>query len=96
MVDKVGYAYNEGSKVYAGSYKERMQLTSDILSTGEYDWLSELINSQLVYLLNSTTQEFYPVIITDTNYEFKDDRINKTDFLTVNIEFSIDNNVQFR
>jgi hypothetical protein len=96
MVDKVGYAYNEGSKVYAGSYKERMQLTSDILSTGEYDWLSELINSPLVYLLNSTTQEFYPVIITDTNYEFKDDRINKTDFLTVNIEFSIDNNVQFR
>ena len=96
MVDKVGYAYNEGSKVYAGSYKERMQLTSDILSTGEYDWLSELINSPLVYLLNSTTQEFYPVIITDTNYEFKDDRINKTDTLTVNIEFSIDNNVQFR
>jgi hypothetical protein len=96
MVNKVGYAYNEGSKVYAGSYKEKMQLTSDILSTGEYDWLSELINSPLVYLLNSTTQEFYPVIITDTNYEFKDDRINKTDFLTVNIEFSIDNNVQFR
>ena len=96
MVDKVGYAYNEGSKVYAGIYKEKMQLTTDILGTGEYDWLSELINSPLVYLLNSTTQDFYPVIITDTNYEFKDDRINKTDTLTVNIEFSVDNNVQFR
>jgi hypothetical protein len=96
MVEKVGYAYNEASKVYAGSYKEKMQLTSDILSTGEYDWLSELINSPLVYLLNSTTQDFYPVIITDSNYEFKDERINKTDTLTVNIEFSVGNNVQFR
>jgi hypothetical protein len=96
MVDKVGYSYNEASKVYAGKYKEKMQLTSDILSTGEYDWLSELIHSPQVYLLSSTTQDFYPVIITDSNYEFKDDRINKTDTLTVNIEFSIDNNVQFR
>ena len=96
MVDKSGYVYNESSKVYAGKYSEKMQLTSDILSTGDYDWLAELINSPLVYLLDSDSQEFYPVMITDTNYEFKDDRINKTDTLTVSIEFSAKNNIQFR
>jgi hypothetical protein len=96
MVDKTGRAYHEGSKVYAGSYKEKMQLTSDILSTGEYDWLSELINSPLVYLLDSTTEDFVPVIITDSNYEFKDDRINKADTLTVSIDFSDSTNTQFR
>jgi len=96
MVDKSGYVYNESSKVYAGKYSQKMQLTSDILSTGDYDWLAELINSPLVYLLDSDSQEFYPVMITDTNYEFKDDRINKADTLTVSIEFSAKNNIQFR
>lgn len=96
MVDKSGYVYNESMKVYATKYTQKMQLTSDILSTGEYDWLAELINSPLVYLLDSTSQEFYPVMITDTNYEFKDDRINKTDTLTVNIEFSDSQNTQYR
>ena len=96
MVDKSGYVYNESMKAYATKYSQKMQLTSDIMSTGEYDWLAELINSPLVYLLDSTSQEFYPVMITDTNYEFKDDRINKTDTLTVNIEFSDSQNTQYR
>ena len=96
MVDKVGYSYNESSKIYAGKYSQKMQLTSDILSTGDYDWLAELINSPMVYLLESNGQDFYPVMITDSNYEFKDDRINKADTLTVSIDFSDSTNTQFR
>jgi hypothetical protein len=96
MVEKVGRVYNESSKVYAADYGMKMQLTSDILSTEEYNWLAELINSPLVYYFDVSSEDYIPVMITDTNYEFKDDRINKTDFLTVNIEFSDKTNTQFR
>ena len=96
MVEKVGRVYNESSKVYSGEFGMKMQLTSDILSTAEYNWLSELINSPLVYYFDVNTEDYIPVMITDTNYEFKDDRINKTDFLIVNIEFSDKTNTQFR
>ena len=96
MVEKVGRVYNESSKVYAGEFGMKMQLTTDILSTAEYNWLSELINSPLVYYFDVSSEDYIPVMITDTNYEFKDDRINKADFLTVNIEFSDKTNTQFR
>jgi hypothetical protein len=90
------YIFNEFKKTYATKYIEKMQLTSDILSTIEYDWLAELIVSPQVYYFDKNTLFFYPVLITDTNYEFKDDRINKTETLTVNIEFSGSQNTQFR
>lgn len=96
IVKKTGNVYNESKKVYSTSYTEKMQLTTDILSTGEYDWLSELITSPQVYYYSTENEEFYPVMITDTNYEFKDDRINKTDTLTINIEFSDSVNTQYR
>lgn len=96
MTQTSSNVYNESKKVYATSYTEKMQLTTDILSTGEYDWLAELITSPQVYYYSPSMSEFYPVMITDTNYEFKDDRINKTDTLTINIEFSDSVNTQYR
>ncbi len=96
MVEKSGAVYNESMKTYAVKYKERMMLTTDILSTGEYNWLSELINSPQVYYYSTENAEYYPVQITDTDYEFKDDKINKTDTLSVTIEFSTPQNTQYR
>ena len=96
MVEKSGTVYNESMKTYAVKYKERMMLTTDILSTGEYNWLSELINSPQVYYYSTENAEYYPVQITDTDYEFKDDQINKTDTLSVTIEFSTPQNTQYR
>jgi len=96
MVEKSGSVYNEAMKTYASKYKEKMMLTSDILSTGEYNWLSELINSPQVYYYSTERAEFYPVQITDTDYEFKDDKINKADTLSVTIDFSISQTTQYR
>jgi len=96
MVEKSGDVYNESMKAYAVKYKERMMLTSDILSTGEYNWLSELINSPQVYYYSTENQEYYPVHITDSDYEFKDDRINKAETLSITIEFSTPENTQYR
>lgn len=96
MVEKVGDVYNESMKAYAVKYRERMMLTSDILSTGEYNWLSELINSPHVYYYSTENDEYYPVQITESDYEFKDDRINKAETLSITIEFSTPQNTQYR
>jgi len=96
MVEKSGVVYNESMKTYAVKYKEKMMLTTDILSTGEYNWLSELINSPQVYYYSTINAEYYPVQITDSDYEFKDDTINKAETLSVTIEFSTPQNTQYR
>lgn len=96
MVEKSGSVYNESMKAYAVKYKQKMTLTSDILSTGEYNWLSELINSPQVYYYSTENAEYYPVIISDSDYEFKDDRINKAETLSITIEFSESKNTQYR
>ena len=90
--------YLEGNKTYASKYKEKMTLTSDILSTDEYNWLSELINSPQVYYVKYGVDDYMylPVQITDNDYELKDDRINKADTLSVTIEFGIPQYTQFR
>ena len=96
MVEKSGAVYNESAKAYAVKYKEKMMLTSDVLSTGEYNWLSELINSPQVYYYSTENAEYYPVQVMDTDYEFKDARINKADTLSITIEFSTPQNTQYR
>lgn len=77
--------YRETNKVYAGAWKEKMILNSDLLKDDEYTWLEELINSPICYI--EIQGYFYPITITDTNYEshkiINDDLTN----LTINIEF---------
>jgi hypothetical protein len=86
--------YNESRAVYASTYKEKMVLNSDLLTDGEYRWLEQLVLSPLVYI--EENGYFYPIVITDNNYEPKrvinDDLTN----LTLNIEFGEQLNAQFR
>jgi hypothetical protein len=96
MTESNGSVYNETMKTYANTYKEKMILTSDILSTGEYNWLSELINSPQVYYYSSENAEYYPVQITESDYEFKDDRIEKAETLRITIHFGTTQNTQYR
>jgi hypothetical protein len=96
MYNREQRPFLESSKYYTSDYSIKMQLTSDILSTDDYDWLAELVNSPQVYYLDITTEDFIPVMITDTNYEFKDERVNKAETLIVNIEFSERINTQYR
>jgi len=95
MSDFAGLVYNEGFKTYASNIKTKMKLTSDLLNTDEYKWLAELITSPLVYIYDKDNERFYPVQITNTNYEFKDSLINKTEVLEINLDV-YDNNTQYR
>ena len=95
LIESSVTVYNEGFKTYASNIKTKMKLTSDLLDTEEYKWLSELIVSPSVYLYDKDNGSFYPVQITNSNYEFKDSLINKTEVLELNLDV-YDNNTQYR
>ena len=86
--------YRETKSVYAASWTEKMVLNSDLLTDDEYTWLEELILSPLAYI--QIGDYFYPIKITDNNYEprktVNDDLTN----LTLNIEFGDRFNTQYR
>lgn len=86
--------YRESRSVYAGSWKEKMILNTDLLTDAEYTWLEDLMLSPLVYI--EIDDYFFPLTITDSNYEprkvINDDLTN----LTLNIEFGDRFNTQYR
>jgi hypothetical protein len=86
--------YQETIATYACTWKEKMVLNSDLLPDAEYIWLEELILSPLAYI--QIDDYFYPIKITDNNYEPKkavnDDLTN----LTLNIEYGDRFNTQYR
>lgn len=87
----------ESVKTYAVSYKTKWKLTSDPLTKDEYKWLEELITSPLVYVYMPNAEfKWQPVMIAETNYQIKDHLIKKDAILELNIEFSEQDNTQYR
>jgi len=86
--------YNESRSVYSSQYKEKMILNSDMLTDTEYTWLEELVLSPMVYL--EEQGYFFPVVISETNYEPKKNVNDDLTNLTINIEFGQQDNAQFR
>lgn len=86
--------YNETRSIYAGQYKEKMTLNTDILTDAEYRWLADLVLSPAVYIEMSSY--FIPIIITENNYDFKKTINDDLTNLTLNIEFGDQFNTQFR
>ncbi len=86
--------YRETRRNYAGTWKEKMTLNSDLLRDEEYAWLEDLILSPVAYV--EIGEYLYPITITDNNYEPKkainDDLTN----LTINIEYGDRFNTQYR
>jgi hypothetical protein len=71
-----------------------MVLNSDLLPDAEYIWLEELILSPLAYI--QIDDYFYPIKITDNNYEPKKHVNDDLTNLTLNIEFGDRFNTQYR
>lgn len=86
--------YLEQKSVYAVAWSEKMTLNTDILTDDEYKWLRDLIISPMIYI--ELDDYFFPIIITNNNYEQKkvinDDLTN----LTINIEYGDRFNTQYR
>lgn len=86
--------YNESRSVFSSMYKEKMLLNSDLLTDAEYSWLEQLVLSPMVFL--EMDSYFFPVVITETNYEPKKLVNDGFTNLTINIEFGEQQNTQFR
>lgn len=86
--------YRETRKNYAGAWKEKMVLNTDLLKDEEYQWLEDLVNSPVVYI--ELENYFYPATITDTSYEAKKVINDELTNLTLNIEFGDRFNTQYR
>jgi hypothetical protein len=86
--------YRETNTVYAGAWKEKMVLNSDLLTDAEYTWLEDLILSPLAYV--QIDDYLYPIKITDSNYEPKKTINDDLTNLTINIEYGDRFNTQYR
>lgn len=86
--------YNETRSVYSSRYEEKLTLNTDLLSDDEYVWLADLVYSPLVYLEDDGY--FLPVVISQSNYEFKKRQTDKLTNLTLDIEFGDKFNTQYR
>ena len=84
----------ESQIVYDSKFKESMSLNTDIIDEATYEWLSELIISPCVFLYSNDS--FVPIMIKDSNYDFKK-RVNDKVFnLTINVDFQQQMNTQYR
>jgi hypothetical protein len=92
--DSTTKVYQEQKTNFASEWSDKMQLNSDLLTDAEYVWLGELLKSTMVYI--EIGGYFFPVTITDTNYEERKIINDKLTNLTVNIEFGETFNAQFR
>lgn len=89
--DSVTYFNNENvfneSKINYGSKTNwKYKLTMDFPSDAEYEWLSQLMTSPQIYA--EIQGNFYPVTITNTNYEYSKYIFNQLKQLEVEIELN--------
>jgi len=89
-----GAALNDNQITYYGTFKEKLIVNTDIINESVYTWLGELITSPQIY--SSENGYLVPVMIKQTNFEFKT-RINDKAFnLQVELEYGDLQNVQYR
>jgi len=85
---------NESTIVYDSKFKESMTFNTDIIDELTYEWLAELILSPSVFVVIDSA--FIPVVVKETNYEFKK-RVNDKVFnLSINVELNQQMNTQYR
>lgn len=86
--------YVENQVNYYTQFSEKLSLNTDILNDAEYQWLSELVVSPLIYIENG--DYFIPVTLTATNYENKKIVNDGLTALNITIEFNKALNSQTR
>ena len=85
---------NESTIVYDSKFKESMTFNTNILDELTYEWLAELILSPSVFVVIDSA--FIPVVIKETNYEFKKRVNDKIYNLAINVELNQQMNTQYR
>lgn len=86
--------YNETALNYAIQHKDRFSLKSDYVTEQDYTWLGQLVASSICYI--EVLGAYFPVIISESNYEYKVQNADKLFNFEIDIEVSKYINSQFR
>jgi hypothetical protein len=86
--------YNESTVNYAIQHKDMFHLISDWVGEQDYDWLAQLVASSIVYM--EVQGAFFPVTISNNNYQYKLESADKLFNFEIDIEVSKYVNSQFR
>jgi len=81
------YQHEAGEKIYKIEADKQYTVNSDWLNDSDFEWLQELLMSKEVQFVNENG-DFTPVIITDTDYEFKQDVNNKLNNLQLTFKLA--------
>ena len=79
--------YESGDTIYKIEADKQYTVNSDWLNDSDFQWLQELLMSKEVQFVNENG-DFTPVIITDTDYEFKQDVNNKLNNLQLTFKLA--------
>ncbi len=79
--------YESGDTIYKIEADKQYTVNSDWLNDLDFEWLQELLMSKEVQFVNENG-DFTPVIITDTDYEFKQDVNNKLNNLQLTFKLA--------
>jgi len=78
--------YHEGKINYHNKKNWKLKVTADALTDAEYEWLYELISSPKI--LMEKDGNYYPVTITETNYEYSTFVNNRLRPLEIELELN--------
>lgn len=91
---KSGAIMHPQKSTFASKFTEKLKVSTDWLNDAEYQWIYQLVVSTDVYLQDGST--LYPVVINESNYEFKENIMDKLQNLSLNLEFGTSYKAQYR
>lgn len=91
---KTGDIMHAQKSNFGNRFTEKLRISTDLLTDAEYQWLAELVRSPYVLLEDDGT--LYPILITDSNYEFKEKIVDRLTNLSLNVEFGTTYKTQYR
>jgi hypothetical protein len=86
--------YNEGTINFSIEHRDGYRLISDYVREQDHNWLAQLVASPIVYL--EVQGAYFPVIVTDNNYEYKMEKSDQLFNLEMGIEINKYVNSQYR
>lgn len=88
-----GNTMHRQKAVFGVQFTERLRISTDWLTDAEYQWLAQLVTSPMIYLEDAGT--LYPVLIENSDYEFKENIVDGLANLTLDIDFGAKYQTQF-
>jgi hypothetical protein len=86
--------YNESNINYNIKHKNNYHLISNWVSGQDYEWLSQLVSSPIVYM--EVQGAYFPVTIVNNNYNYKLEISDKLFNFEIDVEIGKNINGQFR